>query len=370
MSNIIGQRLRIARVVTNLTQAELAKEVTASTTLISLIERGKKKPGEILLHALGEVLGFHPSFFLDKSPKPQLDTEIVNFRHRASTSKTLRVKVAAKATLFAWVAQYLDELLDFPEFDVPEMPIGDTGDFERIANLARTHWGLGGDTPITNMVRVAENSGVIVTEMEEAKKVDAFSSMASRFGIIVLNTSIGSSSRSRFDIAHELAHLIMHRDVITGSRKLEKEADRFAAAFLLPKEGFILEFRMMRAVDWPHLFELKRRWKTSVAAIVHRSFDLGLIGAVEYRRRFQYLSARGWRSGIEPDEPPSESPELFENAIRRLAEKYGLNLFDAANTLGFGSKKMKEISRMPVPSPVRSGEKVTYLTTSRRFGRK
>ena len=352
----------------NLTQTKLAARVSVSAAAVSQIEAGKRKPGETLLSAFGEVLGFHPCFFLDESPIQQLKVSEVNFRHRARTSEGLKLQVSAKAALFTAVACFLDERLSFPEFNVPAKGVADSDNCDGIEDIAihcRNHWALGIDNPITNMVRVAEHAGVITTEMEEAKEVDAFSGMDRSFGIIVLNSSVKSSSRTRFDIAHELGHIVMHRHVMTGSRELEREANRFAAAFLMPPEGFLRDFQIRRCFDWTHLFELKKRWKTSVASIVFRARELGMIGAVEFRRLFQNMSAKGWRSKPEPHEPPPEPPELFRNAVQRLAESRGIGLADVAAQLGFTIEKMNEVSGLPVRSPL--SKKVTRLEDFRRL---
>ena len=354
----------------NLTQVQLAARVSVSAAAVSQIEGGKRKPGETLLSAFGEVLGFHPRFFLENSPIQQLSVSDVNFRHRASTSEALKLQVSAKATLFTSVARYLDERLGFPEFNVPVKDVTDSGTndgIEEIAIHCRNHWGLGIDNPITNMVRVAEHAGVITTDMEEAKEVDAFSGIDCSFGIIVLNSSVKSSSRTRFDIGHELGHLVMHRRLMTGSRALEREANRFAAAFLMPKDGFLRDFQIERCFDWTHLFELKKRWKTSVASIVFRARELKMIGAVEFRRLFQKMSAKGWRSQPEPYEPPPEPPELFKNAVQKLAESRGLGLADVAAQLGFSVEKMHEVSGLPVQSPL--SKKVTRIDDFRRLAK-
>ena len=64
-----------------------------------------------------------------------------------------------------------------------------------------------------------------------------------------------SFSRIQFDAAHELGHILLHpksEDIEAISREefkfLEKQANEFAASFLLPKEAFIkisVQFRLL-----------------------------------------------------------------------------------------------------------------------------
>jgi Zn-dependent peptidase ImmA (M78 family) len=54
-----------------------------------------------------------------------------------------------------------------------------------------------------------------------------------------LNT-FKSAERSRFDAAHELAHLVLHiHGMTSGGRDIEREADMFASAFLINRGDLI-----------------------------------------------------------------------------------------------------------------------------------
>lgn len=304
----------------------------------------------MLVEALGEVLGFRPEFFYEPAPSV-FDPQEVNFRHRASTPEGLKACIAAKASLFRMIADRLDDLLAFPALDVPQVSASTSQELEDAARLCRDHWGLGQDTPIQNVIRVAENAGVVVAESEEADRVDAFSAVQSGLGVIMLNTSKASTSRRRFNVAHEIGHLVAHRGLVTGTKDREEEADLFAAAFLLPATGFTREFRAMEQVNWPSLFELKRRWKTSVAAIIRRAYQLELISALEYRRLYKSLSARGWRKK-EPHEPPYEEPELMKIAVTALEHELQMSLLDVGRELGWSREKTAEVTGFRVPEPL------------------
>lgn len=342
-----GENLKLARLAAGLKQVEVAELVSASANYISELERDLRKPDEILARALGEVLGFETEFFYRELPEI-LSTEEVNFRHRHSTPRWLKAKVTAKALLFRQVVEYLDTSLGFPEYDVPDIRAKTQTDIERAAETCREHWGLGIDTPIHSMVRVAENAGIVVTEFEEAEKVDAFSVTKDGRGVIVLNTVLESTSRSRWNVAHEIGHLVLHRGLVTGDKVSEQQADWFAAGFLLPAAAFCREFGSMARVDWTHLLELKRRWKVALAATIRRGFDLGLLSAVTYRRLYKSLSARGWRKG-EPHEPPPESPEIMKMAISALEEQFGLTSRELASKLLFRGNKMTDVTGFVIP---------------------
>ncbi|HVS12137.1 MAG TPA: XRE family transcriptional regulator [Planctomycetota bacterium] len=341
-----GERLKLARLAMGATQSALAELVGSSNSYISEIERGlKSEPGELFVEAVADELGFSPGFFY-KSDSPVFESEAVNFRRRSSVPEWRKAQVAAIASLFAQVVVHLDELFGFPPLDVPEFSAGSDDDIEEAAARCRQHWGLDLDAPIDSMVRVVENAGVVVTTMSDADKVDAFSAVRDSVAVVVLNDSF-PATRVRFSLGHELAHLSLHRGIVTGDRETEFQADRFSSAFLMPSKSFSREFRQLTKMGWPHLFELKRRWKVSVAAIVRRAFDLDLIGPAEYRRRYKYMSARGWRKG-EPHEPPSEAAELLPIAIQELERSFGETPEDLAKRLGFAPRTLERVARLHV----------------------
>jgi Zn-dependent peptidase ImmA (M78 family) len=63
------------------------------------------------------------------------------------------------------------------------------------------------------------------------------------------------------------------------------------------------------------LVDLKKRWKVSIQALIHRAYDLGIVTERQYRYLFEQLSAAGWRKD-EPGKLPVERPRAF----RKMAE--------------------------------------------------
>ncbi|HVT96384.1 MAG TPA: ImmA/IrrE family metallo-endopeptidase, partial [Acidobacteriaceae bacterium] len=145
-----------------------------------------------------------------------------------------------------------------------------------------------------------------------------------------------------FDLAHECGHIAMHRDTPTGALETERAADRFASAFLLPANAFGREFRT-KPFTWQHVFDLKQRWQVSIAAIVRRARDLGLLDEVAYRRAFQYMSSKNWRRE-EPFEPHFQEPELFVQAIDALGGHVKKTLPELCADLGFSGPVFTEIA--------------------------
>lgn len=316
-SVLYGARLRIARNFNAITQADLAEKTGVTPAFVCQVEASRKQPAPETVHAFTEVLGFGAPFFAQPLDDEYRDEEC-HFRRRKTTALYLRNQVLAHGTLFGEIVSYLDSVLELPRPSVPTMPAAAREGIERAAEKVRLLWALGLDTPITNMTRVLERAGVVVTRFQGiTAKIDAFSRAGER-DVVVLNPAKDSTSRTRWDMAHELGHLVMHRGLETGTTEREDEANQFSGAFLLPRAGFVPAYGHHPRLQWPHLFELKRHWGVSVAAIVRRAYDLGLLGAIEYRRAYKLIHARGWHKG-EPHEPAEESPEILRLAFDELA---------------------------------------------------
>jgi Zn-dependent peptidase ImmA (M78 family) len=125
----------------------------------------------------------------------------------------------------------------------------------------------------------------------------------------------------------------MHADAVPGDADLEREANRFAAAFLVPKEPFLDEFP--RRLNWDHLYEMKRRWRVSVQALLRRAYDLGILSHATYRRAFVQLNARNERTS-EQCEPEREAPAMVSDAIRELERDVPLSAIAARLCLAEG----------------------------------
>ncbi|MGH9734169.1 MAG: helix-turn-helix domain-containing protein [Candidatus Acidiferrales bacterium] len=344
----VGQRLQLAREFRDLTQKQLGEKIAASHALVSMYEGGKRTdPSADLVEAFGTVLGFEVDFFYEPDGEIFEEDEC-SFRHRRSTPERLKTKIRAHASLLGMVLDRLRGHFKFPKLNIPRVRAGTVQEIEDAAEQARLYWGLGIEAPISDIGRVMEHAGAfLVSHLVESSQVDAFSRDGSTV-VIFLNQSVRSTSRWIFDIAHECGHLIMHSGIQTGTEEIEDAADRFAGAFLLPRVAFAREFRTS-PFSWQHIFNLKRRWKASAAAIIKRAYDLRLIGAVEYRQSFKYMSARNWRKGGEPYEPEFRGPELLSSALSALGTKIGLTIEQLRGDLHFTPDTFLTVTGVSVP---------------------
>ena len=353
MSNyFIGERLRLARTLKGYTLQEVGEAVSSSRQSIHQYEGEARTPPTDVVNALAEFLGVHVEFFY-MSISGDVRQEQCHFRKRKTTPVVVANRVLSYSTILEQLVGILHQSLELPENQfnlinsnkIPELsaPI-----IEKIAEGARTHWGLHRTAPIDNMIDVAENAGAIVTCFDGiSDKVDALS-VNRKYPIIIRNKAKESTCRLRFDVAHECAHLIMHNGIETGCKRTEKEADMFASAFLFPRSAFAIEFPTCltpRGISWPKLYALKNRWKMSAKAIVYRAHFLGFITAQQYRSANVYFSKSGQVKNEKGDELiPIEMPHVMNQAILILENDLGIDFKMLASKLGITSKTLSEIT--------------------------
>ncbi|MGA7233175.1 MAG: ImmA/IrrE family metallo-endopeptidase, partial [Xanthobacteraceae bacterium] len=177
--------------------------------------------------------------------------------------------------------------------------------------------------------------------------IDAFSCWADGRPYIILGSEKSSSVRSRFDAAHELGHLILHRDISEDDLeaksvrdRIEREANWFAGAFLLPRGSLFREFYSTIA---NHLRGLKQRWLVSMQAIAHRAKDIGAIDENQYVAfRIQMTKRKELNKEPLDNVIPVERPGLLYNAWKKLIEKGRLPPPEAGEWMGTSLRTLQD----------------------------
>ena len=131
---------------------------------------------------------------------------------------------------------------------------------------------------------------------------------------------------------------------------MEKQADKFAAAFLMPADDIR---QYLNDVTLAKLGTLKPYWKVSMQALLSRAKDLGQITPRKTRTLWMQLSKLGYRTRepVELDLPP-ELPSLFpkiievlrtENSISDLAKLCVLNEHEVKHMYLGGPQHLKVV---------------------------
>ncbi|WP_405141982.1 XRE family transcriptional regulator [Sphaerisporangium sp. NBC_01403] len=307
-------RLRTARELAGLSQAQLAREAGLTPAAISQFESGAARPSPDTVSTLGEVLAV-PTDFLHQT---MIETHEGFFRSLRRTSVIDRRRARAIAHVAHDLAVHAASTDKFHSSDVPMIPASglDAGaaEIERTAAQVRSLWDIPSG-PVSNVVGLLEAHGIAVIRLPlDSAGVDAFSLPFPDHPVVVLGTDKNDRARSRFDSAHELAHLVLHGEQIWGVKEVETQAHQFAAAFLMPADE--IHDQLPTTVDWPTLFGLKRHWQVSLAALLMRARTLGRMSDSTYLTAIKTASARGWRR-VEP--VPLGQPEEPTKLLDYLA---------------------------------------------------
>lgn len=321
-----GARLTMARHLGGLRKSDLAAMIDKSPTAVAAWESGAKRPTAATVAQLALGLSVEPGFFAARPEDVAAVSTTPHFRSLRSTSQLARDQAFAYGQLAIDVVSSLERHVEFPEVDVPTFPVSvdDTeGDApELAAQHVRQLWDMGLG-PVGHLVRALENHGVLVVfSPQQTASVDAYSFDSQVRPVVVLNPIKRDYYRQRFDVAHELGHLVMHGDAEPGGRIVEEQAHRFAAELLMPAVQIrdVLPATMGGSV-WVALAKLKEQWGVSIQALLFRARRLGRLGDVSYRNAMTTLSARGWRR----DEPglviAVEQPSLMPRAVELLDQE-------------------------------------------------
>ena len=325
MRTFNGNRLKSARQYRGLTVEELSQKVNVSKQTISQYETGviENVPFEKIL-AISSELKFPYHYFIQKS-NSSVRTGSTYFRSLMKTSKKYRTAQIVKMEHLAEIYAFLNEYLDFPQLTLPDW-IGSIQSPVEAAYALRKFWNLG-DKPIENIIRTVEQNGILVTTFAtDVDDIDAFSQFVelddTKIYLIALSSNKDSAARINFDIAHELGHIVLHEwsedeEAISREafKKKEKDANEFAAAFLLPESEFAKEV-LLDPQNLNYYVHLKRKWKVSIAAMLYRVCSLGIITQNQYQYMMRIMQNKGWRKSEPLDNIiKTPNPSLFSDAI-------------------------------------------------------
>jgi len=325
----LGARLKEAREARGMTGSSLADVLGVTRQAVSRYESGEITPDPEYMHAICACLNL-PHHFFFRPMRDYPDEPIFN-RSMSAATKMARTKAERRLKWLREIVFYLEEYvnfppLHFPEFDCPGQPTLISDEMiEKIAVDTREFWKLR-NAPITDLVSLLEqHSTIIARDRLDAETLDALSVWGSLENrpYIILNADKQSAIRSRTDAAHELGHLLLHRNVKrsqllkTEEHKLiEDQAFRFARAFLLPSDSFGND---VYALSLDALRSIQSKWKVSLGVMVKRAEDLGLINEDQTKKLWISLNRRGWKFREPFDqEIQIETPKLLSKVFNLL----------------------------------------------------
>jgi Zn-dependent peptidase ImmA (M78 family)/DNA-binding XRE family transcriptional regulator len=326
-------RLRVARKKRRLSKARLADLVEVHPRAITAYEGGEYAPTHGTAARLAEALTFPPGFFFgDDLHEPSLET--ASFRSLARMTASTRDAALASGSMAMNLHYWIERRFALPPCELPDL----RGEDPETAAIALRHeWGLG-EKPVRNIIHLVESKGVRVFSMaDDSTAIDAFSLWGDKTPFVFLNTR-KSAEHSRFDVAHELGHLVLHRQVGVHGKEAEQEANKFGSAFLMPRSGVLARAPMLPTLR--ALIQLKKFWLVSVAALAYRLHALGLIKEWHYRNLCIEIAQRGYRKN-EPDGAPPEMSLVLGKVFQALRAE-GIGKVDVAGELHYSLEDLDE----------------------------
>ena len=337
-----GRRLKEALQFREKKMTELADETGISKQSLSLYANDGNIPPFDNVIKIARALEFPTEFFMSED-LCTASTGNTYFRSQASATKKSRNAQKIKLEYVSKMYEVILKYMNVPELNIPDtsminIPEDITNvdsdqvinEIEKLAKLIREHWNLG-NGPIDNLQYALQSNGIIVTGFRDVDTdIDAFSQQITIDGkvLYIIALAIGSKpiERLRFDMAHELGHILMHtwgddnEDISKDEFNMrEKQANMFASALLLPKETFSKSVSAY-PTNIDYYIALKKKWKVSMQAMMYRTRQLDIISANQFQYMMRIMSKNRYRTHEPGDKPGEIGDTIFQAALDMLFE--------------------------------------------------
>lgn len=325
-----GDMLTTAREALFLSQGELANTLGVSQPLVGRWEVESSQPNDSQIDLLSRKLAIRREFFF--IDRPRRLASMSDYYHR-SFAKASRKAVKAIHARCNIIDIQIDRLLQLGEVRddlIPDIdPIEDGHTPEQIAALAREAMDVG-PGPIPDLVAVIERCGGIVIDRNlEIDDMDALCRWVPELPKLFFLNGAKPPDRIRHSLAHELGHTVMHFGRDLDYKIAEDQANKFAAAFLMPARDIRKDFR--GSVTLADLAAIKRKWRVAMQSAAMRALAIGAIDKRQHKWLFVQFSSNGWRKS-EPVSIQGETPTTFANLLQQHLDK-GVSRSDLASLL-------------------------------------
>ncbi|VAY86464.1 helix-turn-helix domain-containing protein [Ferrovum myxofaciens] len=323
---MIGQRLYRARKAAGLSLRDLGAQVGLTHAAIKKYEDEQATPPSTTLLKLARALNVRTEYFF----RPEtVALDRIEYRKRSTLPKK-RLE-AIEHEVIDQIERRIELENLFPSPPVaPFAPVhglpkqvSNLAQIEDAAEEVRKAWDLGYD-PIPDLIDILETHGirVFMIDTNADPKFDGLAATVNQMPIIVVGSN-WPGDRQRFTIAHELGHLML-AGRLTDELNEELACNRFAGAFLIPRKSVLQELGSHRSYIEPkELALLKEEFGLSMAGILYRARDLGVISPAWRDEQAKLFRIKGWHV-TEPGKPyPPEKAHIFEQLVfHALGEDY------------------------------------------------
>lgn len=307
------EMLTLAREAKGWTQRQLADAAGTTQGRVSKIETGMLDPTSELLEAFASALRVPVSFF-HKTEDVRGIPESYHRKRMSLGALELR-RINAQVNMRVWQIATLLQGADIEtRHEIPALDLDEyDGSPEAIARAIRSFWQLP-PGPVRNLAKSMENAGAVLVPMNfGVREIDGIGMRRKGMPPLVFYNVSAPADRTRFTLAHELGHLVMHTHV-PPYPEMEDEANAFASEFLMPQRD--IEPQFYPRVTRQTLAALKPVWRVAMGALLRRAHQLNAIDYNRYSRLWIEMGKLGYRTR-EPVELdfPKEEPSVVKGLV-------------------------------------------------------
>ena len=249
----LGKRLKQARELSGISQQHAADTIGIPRTAITQMEAGNRSVSTLELTKLAELYRRPVMYFLEDSKEDEGEDVLVAL-HRIELGLDNDPAVKQQVDQYVeWCREgySLERLLGreersgppaYPE-PIPRNAGEAVAQGERIADQERSRLGIG-MAPIADISDLINEQGIWASGANFPDSMSGLFLCHPSIGLAIFVNASHIRARKRFSYAHEYAHSLLDRQLkITvssysnASELLEKRANAFAAAFLMPESG-------------------------------------------------------------------------------------------------------------------------------------
>lgn len=239
---LIGERIRLSRLSTGLSQGALADRIGLERSMVSKLESGGRHVDAVELTRIAQELDYPLTHFLS-APPAVVSRRMATASELGKSDESKRT-YRTEAQISDWlrdVRQLMDDGVLHPRL-LLRFPGAVCGSDEaaEAAGWLRRQLGLGTE-PLGSMTEVCEQAGQFTAVVPLPEGADGASLVDGEVAVAIVSERL-QPGRQRSTAAHELGHLVLGDEFssdlgVHASRKERENAvDAFGAEFLLPKE--------------------------------------------------------------------------------------------------------------------------------------
>lgn len=247
----LGCRLRVAREALGLNQLAVAEALALPRTAVTQWEKGNRAVSTLELVKLSRLYLRPVADFLQEDP-PDEDALVALYRQAPGLEQDPSTREQVARCVLLWrEGAFLRDLLGansqpvLPRYEtpVPRSVAEAVAQGEEAAMQERRRLGVG-NAPIADIAGLIARQGIWASEVDLPDGISGLFLCRPDTGLAILVNASHSRGRKRFSHAHEYGHALLDRErgatvssTDNASDLVERRANAFAAAFLMPKTG-------------------------------------------------------------------------------------------------------------------------------------